>query len=612
MRPNKYPSNCVVVVAAVFVILSWTNSLCGQTTSFTYQGRLTDTGAPANGSYDLQFGLFDNSSGGTQIGSTLTRMGVAVSAGTFAVQLDFGVSAFQGADRFLEIGVRPSGGGNFTTLSPRQQISSTPYAIRTLSTATADALSSACVACVQDSQINQVGGSKVTGTIPVASMPAGSSNYVQNTTSQQSSANFNISGNGTVGGNLIASGSVGIGINAPTTRLDVRGHLTLDAGTDPILNTGTGNTELNRYLELINSPSSQSASGLKAGGLLVADSYSFGNPGKNDLIVKGNTGMGLSNPVSKLHLFGSANIANPFRGLTIDQTVNLNSNLTGYAMKVTTTTGGVTGTNFLIDALGNTGVGTASPSQRLHVAQSGDYQLRLENPASGGGFWNIGQADNSFHSSGGKLIFVPNTTESTNAAVVFTNTGNVGIGTATPTARLSVFGAGAFNASGAARFDLFNATRGDGYLQHALDNGSWQLATINSALTRLLVDSSGTFTAFGNAAQARDKGGFVKAMVYVSSDGTIARCYNSQTSNSTVPCGFSIDHFTNGGYTVDFGFQISDRFYSVTAHYCSGCFQGSKNIGADFEEFTSTSLHIFTFRTNTTDTADEDFVVIVY
>src|SRR5256885_9414459 len=38
-----------------------------QATSFTYQGRLTDGGTPANGTYDLQFALWDSNSGGTLI-----------------------------------------------------------------------------------------------------------------------------------------------------------------------------------------------------------------------------------------------------------------------------------------------------------------------------------------------------------------------------------------------------------------------------------------------------------------------------------------------------------------------------------------------------------------
>src|SRR5438067_3903563 len=151
---------CAFFAAGLAACLLWASAVHAQTqtTSFTYQGRLTDAGAPANANYDLQFALFDSASGGTQISSTLTRSSVSASGGIFTVQLDFGVSAFPGADRFLQIGVRPAGGGTFTILSPRQQISSTPYAIRTLSATTADTLSSACLACVQDSQINSVGG----------------------------------------------------------------------------------------------------------------------------------------------------------------------------------------------------------------------------------------------------------------------------------------------------------------------------------------------------------------------------------------------------------------------------------------------------------------------
>src|SRR2546425_8397503 len=78
------------------------------TTTFTYQGRLTDGGAAANGNYDLQFALFDSGAGGNQISATQTLNTVAVSAGIFNVTLDFGVSAFIGANRSLEIGVRSS------------------------------------------------------------------------------------------------------------------------------------------------------------------------------------------------------------------------------------------------------------------------------------------------------------------------------------------------------------------------------------------------------------------------------------------------------------------------------------------------------------------------
>src|SRR5690349_10170191 len=44
-----------------------------QTTAFTYQGKLTDNGTPANGNYDLTFKLFDTPTigSGAQQGTTL-------------------------------------------------------------------------------------------------------------------------------------------------------------------------------------------------------------------------------------------------------------------------------------------------------------------------------------------------------------------------------------------------------------------------------------------------------------------------------------------------------------------------------------------------------------
>lgn len=97
-------------------------------TAFTYQGRLTDGGSPANGEYDFKFKLYD--SGGAQVGSVVPKENTTVTDGLFTVELDFGSGAFNGDARYLEIGVRPGdSGGDFTILTPRQALTPAPYAL---------------------------------------------------------------------------------------------------------------------------------------------------------------------------------------------------------------------------------------------------------------------------------------------------------------------------------------------------------------------------------------------------------------------------------------------------------------------------------------------------
>jgi hypothetical protein len=97
--------------------------------AFTYQGLLNAGSGPANGSYDLQFAVFDASSGGSQIGGPLTNAATTVSNGLFTVTLDFGTGVFNGASRWLAIGVRTNGNGPFVALSPLQPILPVPYAL---------------------------------------------------------------------------------------------------------------------------------------------------------------------------------------------------------------------------------------------------------------------------------------------------------------------------------------------------------------------------------------------------------------------------------------------------------------------------------------------------
>ena len=124
------------ILASVFLVvllgsLAGVCSASAQGTIFTYQGRLVFNGASATGSFDLTFMLFDDAVAGSQIGSTITNLNVPVANGLVTLQLDFGTSAFPGADRWLQIGVRTNGSTeDFLTLSPRQPLTSAPYAIQ--------------------------------------------------------------------------------------------------------------------------------------------------------------------------------------------------------------------------------------------------------------------------------------------------------------------------------------------------------------------------------------------------------------------------------------------------------------------------------------------------
>ena len=192
----------------VILFLAFSSVALAQTSEFTYQGKLNESSVAANGTYDLSFKLYDGS--GTLIGSAVLRNDIQITDGFFAVSLDFGSGSFDGTNRFLEIAVRPGAStGSYTTLSPMQPVTSAPYAVKSLKATTADTATNATTAATATnatqlggmtaSQFVQTGDPRMTD----ARTPLpNSANYIQNTTNTQTSSDFNISGNGTVGGTL--------------------------------------------------------------------------------------------------------------------------------------------------------------------------------------------------------------------------------------------------------------------------------------------------------------------------------------------------------------------------------------------------------------------------
>ena len=172
----------IVLLISLIALASW---ICiAQTTVFNYQGKLGDTGSPANGTYQFQFKLFDAAGGNGQIGTTQSAS-ATVTNGIFTTQLDFGSAAFIGQDRWLEISVRPGSSSPYTTLSPRKKLNSVPFAVSSQSAVTA---------------------ANVSGVVAIANGGTGSAaqNFVDLTSNQT-----NISGNktfaGTLSGNVVST-----------------------------------------------------------------------------------------------------------------------------------------------------------------------------------------------------------------------------------------------------------------------------------------------------------------------------------------------------------------------------------------------------------------------
>lgn len=98
-------------------------------TEFTFQGELRRAGLPADGSFDFEFNLFDDPDPflGALLGSE-SLSSVAVDSGLFTVTLDFG-DVVLGDALWLEVRVRPSGGGALVALFPLQPLTAAPYAL---------------------------------------------------------------------------------------------------------------------------------------------------------------------------------------------------------------------------------------------------------------------------------------------------------------------------------------------------------------------------------------------------------------------------------------------------------------------------------------------------
>jgi hypothetical protein len=445
------------------------------------------------------------------------------------------------------LGVRVNGGEE----QPRVLLLSVPYALKAADAETVGGLpASAFVlaappASMSSTSIPAAAAPQplATGTTPVTTA-GGTVNKLAKFDASADITNSQVFDNGT---------NVGIGNTAPGAKLDVsgtgifRGALSLPATATSTSTAGKNSQPLNFAASAYNS------STLKP----VNETFRWqAEP----------VGNNSATPLGKLNLlFGSGTAAPTETGLSIS-----NKGQITFA----------TGQTFPSSVGTVKSVGLSAPSSDFTVSGS-----PVTTSGTLGLNWNVAPTS----AATANAIVKRDNTGSFTAGAITASLGVTGLSAGAPgvTGSNSSGGYGVYgtSAAGPAIWGQSSGTNAisDGVHGVTSSNGGSGVAGVNNAGGIGVYGTGGTGvfgtgSAFGfatdsNVQQARTAGGWVKAMVEVDAINTpyrIVRCFNSTlpgTAATTAPCGFNLAESAYGFFTIDFGFEVDDRFYSTAVKW---------------------------------------------
>lgn len=442
-------------LALAALMLAAVASVRAQTigTGFTYQGQIRIQGQPLTGTADVSFFLMDAATGGNQVGNPIDFTNLSLTDGLFTVILNdagqFGQNAFTGNARWLEIDVRtPAGSGNYTTLTPRQPLTPSPFALYAASGAGSGGsvwLQSGNIAYYNAGNVG-IGTAAADDRLALKANSDGGLLSLHNT-SDQTKWEMNIP----------VSGGLSINEDAAPNLLDqsCTADSQFDCALSPLSNgqwqsftAGLTGTLASVQVFLGSSQSATFTVDIFAGegtsGSVLAESViQFGPSGANGNWVTFNF------PAPTTVTAGSKytiKLTGPNGTIAYWDASCSDASYTGGKSSILAMGDGLfktyvingTGTpveysRMFLAAGGNVGIGTITPAAHLDVAGS--------------------VKAGSFIGDGSRLTGIASSLWSADGANIYYNSGNVGIGIATPASRLHVSGGG-----GDVRVDVGSAT----------------------------------------------------------------------------------------------------------------------------------------------------------